>query len=100
MIPLLMVAHDVPVEGDEIITLREFWNQSINNIFPKTSFSQGNMFEGIGNHILEYCGLEFHDDQRYSPVDSEMEMSIHDGEKKGSQLDDIDEHNDENHETI
>lgn len=84
-----MVAPEVPVEGDEIITLTELWIKIKANFSSKADHSQHptSSFGNLFHNIFEFFGVEFEDDQTYSPVSSEMEMSIHDGEKKGSHLD-------------
>jgi hypothetical protein len=99
IIPLVLVAQEVPVEGDDKITLLELWNKIMCSSLAMGSLS----FADILRRLQDTFQIDFIEKQEdhthshtataavYSPVvnssdDRDMEMTIHGEDKKEDRL--------------
>jgi hypothetical protein len=80
-----MATSEVPTEGKDLISVTEFGSRVRSYLSGKSSLLQA-MLVGAMSWIRDWVGLEelgSTEDQVYSAVSSEMEMSVHGREQEG-----------------
>jgi hypothetical protein len=81
-----VVADEVPIEGKDLISVTDFLNQTQSYFDKKAERAQALLLAAM-SWLRELIGLEMLDlteDQTYCAVSSEMEMSVHGGQEKGT----------------